>query len=124
MTVLRRLTGEQVERFRHAPERDRQRMRLLVVPVWVPGIAATTFGWLVVVRRGHETDDRLLVHELVHVRQWREIGAWRFLTAYLGEYLAARRRGSGHVDAYAGISFEQEARSVAARTLAERTNPR
>jgi hypothetical protein len=36
---------------------------------------------------------RLLLHELVHVRQWRDAGPVRFLARYLGDYLRGRLRG-------------------------------
>jgi len=116
--VLARLSPDEQDRHRHVPDADRARARVLVVPWWLPGVGATTLGSLIVIRRGREGDRALLAHELVHVRQWRELGAVRFLAAYLGEYLAGRRTGLGHWDAYAGITFEREA-----RTLARRVSP-
>ena len=46
-----------------------------VVPVLTPGIAGMTLGRWILLRRGHEHDRGLIAHELVHVRQWRELGA-------------------------------------------------
>ena len=40
-----------------------------------------------------EDYDRLLDHELVHVRQARELGLARFLWRYTTEYLLSRLRG-------------------------------
>jgi hypothetical protein len=57
----------------------------------------------------------LLAHELVHVRQYRDMGAWRFRWAYLREYLAGRLRRLGHDAAYRNISFERAAREVEER---------
>ncbi len=57
----------------------------------------------------------LLAHELVHVRQYRDVGAWRFRWAYLREYLAGRLRRLGHEAAYRNISFERAAREVEER---------
>ena len=57
----------------------------------------------------------LLAHELVHVRQYRELGAWRFRWAYLREYLAGRLAHLGHEGAYRNISFERAAREVEER---------
>jgi len=108
-----RLSPREQERHRHVPAVDRDRARIVTVPVWLPGISATTLGRIVVVRRDRVSDRRLLAHELVHVRQWRELGAVRFVWAYLGEYAALRRSGLGHHDAYLGISFEVEARALA-----------
>lgn len=63
---------------------------------------------------------RLLVHELVHVDQFQRLGAWPFLRRYLREYLVARARGRTHLEAYAAIEFERQARErVAAVTAAE-----
>jgi len=61
----------------------------------------------------------LLAHELVHVMQYRELGAWRFRLAYLGEYLAGRCRGLGHEAAYLNISFERAARQLEAQVRRE-----
>ncbi len=57
----------------------------------------------------------LLAHELAHVRQYRDIGAWPFRWAYVREYLAGRLRGLGHDAAYRSISFERMAREVEER---------
>jgi hypothetical protein len=57
----------------------------------------------------------LLAHELVHVGQYRDLGAWRFRWAYLREYLAGRLGGLGHDAAYRNISFERAAREVEER---------
>ena len=111
--MLRRLSAREQDRYAHVPALDRARARILVVPAWLPGIDATTLGRLVVVKRGREEDRVLVAHELVHVRQWRELGVLGFLRAYLGEYVAGRRTGLGHRDAYARISFEREARALA-----------
>jgi hypothetical protein len=66
----------------------------------------------------------LLAHELVHVRQYRQLGPWRFRWAYLREYLAGRVRRLGHLDAYRNISFERAARELEARVRREHGNPR
>lgn len=55
----------------------------------------------------------LVGHELVHVRQWRQLGVRRFLGRYVAEYVRGRRRGLSHDAAYLAISLEEEARSIA-----------
>ena len=82
--------------------------------VWIggpvlPGADATTLGRLVLVRRRVADDQCLLRHELVHVRQWRELGWIGFLARYLGSYLRWRLRGYGHWAAYRRIPLEVEA---------------
>lgn len=60
-------------------------------------------------RRRAIGDDRLLAHELVHVPQWRQLGAAGFLLRYVGAYLRWRLRGYGHWGAYRRIPLEVEA---------------
>lgn len=80
-----------------------------------PGSDAITVGRVVSVRRAHAGDPILLRHEEEHVRQWRELGAVRFLRIYLGSYLVARWRGFGHQAAYRLIPLEVEAEAAADR---------
>ena len=61
----------------------------------------------------------LLAHELVHVEQYRQLGAWRFRWAYLREYLSGRLRNLGHEAAYRDISFEHAAREVEDRVRSD-----
>ena len=74
-----------------------------------PGAAAITIGPVVSVRRRAAGDERLLRHELVHVRQWRELGFAGFLARYLGAYFRLRARGYPHWAAYRRIPLEAEA---------------
>jgi hypothetical protein len=111
--LVGRLGPVEITRFDVVPEIDRARARVVVVPRLTPGVAAMTVGRLVLVRRGHERDRALLAHELVHVRQWRELGVATFLWHYLRAYATSRARGTRHWDAYAAIPLEAEARALA-----------
>lgn len=87
---------------------------------WRPGIRAITIGrWVFVdpslMREDSERLARLVVHELVHVRQFARAGWVPFMTRYLREYWLARRRGDDRGDAYDGITSEVEAREVVDR---------
>jgi hypothetical protein len=108
---VHRLAPEAKAAFTHVPELDRERARIVVVPVLTPGVHAMTLGRWILLRRGHEHDAGLVAHELVHVEQWRERRAVPFLVRYLGEYVRLRIRGLGHWAAYSAISFEAEARA-------------
>ena len=86
--------------------------------LWHGPVAAMTVASTIYLRPGLEGTDpdvlaRLLVHELVHVRQWRELGRIRFVARYVGDYLRHRLRGLSHPDAYASIRYEVEARRIA-----------
>ncbi len=109
--VGRRLTAEAQVRYAHVRRIDAARARIVVVPLLTPGVTGMTLGRWVLIRRGHETDVGLVAHELVHVEQWREHGAPRFLRRYLGAYLRGRRAGLAHLAAYRAIPLEQEARA-------------
>jgi hypothetical protein len=113
--VPRPLDADEYAQFTHVPARDLERARLVTVPVLTPGVAGMTLGRWILVRCGHEHDRGLIAHELVHVRQWRELGATRFLVRYLRAYARGRWRGLGHQGAYEAIPLEAEARAIAGR---------
>jgi Domain of unknown function (DUF4157) len=111
--VPRRIDAREREQFTHVPVRDLDRARLVTVPLLTPGVAGMTLDRWILLRPGHEHDQELIAHELVHVRQWRELGTARFLVRYLGAYARGRWRGLGHKAAYEAIPLEAEARAVA-----------
>src|SRR5664279_550945 len=80
--------------------------------LFVPGdTIAITLGRRIYIDGAARTEDydRLLDHELVHVRQARELGLALFLWKYAAEYVLNRLRGLGHDAAYRAISFEVDA---------------
>lgn len=86
--------------------------------VWGRDTGAMTVGNRVFVdpallERGGRELTALLRHELVHARQWQEMGSRRFLASYLRQYLVARITGADHRSAYLAIDAEVEARSLA-----------
>ncbi|MDJ0954192.1 MAG: hypothetical protein QNJ81_10985 [Acidimicrobiia bacterium] len=91
---------------------------------WAKGIAAVSLPIGVFVqpaimdrmRAGAEPErsGRLIVHELMHIEQWRRLGAVRHLVQYVGDYLRGRFRRLGHWEAYRSIRLEVEARDAAA----------
>lgn len=74
-----------------------------------PGMAAITIGSVVSIQRRSVGNERLLRHELVHVAQWRRLGAVGFLLRYVGAYVRARLAGRSHLEAYRGIPLEVDA---------------
>ena len=75
-----------------------------------------TLGRLILVLRDDDRSGRrtLLAHELVHVAQYAQWGTTRFLWRYVREYGINLWRRRNHLQAYAAISFEVEARAAAA----------
>lgn len=114
----------------HFPDLDLAAVRLHArLPRYVPGgFRGYASRYRVYLAGAWQEDDgeflALLAHELVHVRQYRELGPWRFRWAYLREYLAGRFRRLGHLDAYRNISFERAAREVEARVRREHAQRR
>lgn len=114
---------------------DSIRVRLLIYPiepdtirirpaprllqrVWGRDIRAMTLGRTILLDplllgAAHDRAGLLLVHELVHVRQWHELGVLRFLWRYLTAYLRGRFDRLGHRAAYLAIPLEVEARQTA-----------
>jgi hypothetical protein len=88
-----------------------------------PGADAITIGSVISVRRRHAGNPALLCHEDEHVRQWREMGAVRFLRLYLGSYLKSRWHGFGHVAAYRLIPQEIEAEEAARQFTRQHPRP-
>ena len=89
-------------------------------PFWlriflVANVAAITLGRRVYVspriaEASLERFERLLRHELAHVRQVRDLGLMRFLYRYMRDYIRLRRSGLTSHLAYMAIPFEIEAR--------------
>lgn len=91
-------------------------MRLL----WRAGVRGVTLRRLVLADPQLLEGDplrlaRFVIHELVHVRQFAELGYFRFMFRYIGEYLTGRLSGQDHQTAYLAISAEEEARELASR---------
>lgn len=85
-------------------------------PIWLRpfvmrGVVAITIGRRIYVSASvpNVTLERLLRHELVHVRQIAEIGFIAFYVRYGLEYLRNVRAGMKSYDAYRNVSFEREA---------------
>lgn len=89
---------------------------------WRAGIQGVTHGRLIFVAPEMMKGDpdrlgRLVVHELVHVRQYLAAGYVRFLTSYLKEYWMGRIGGMTPRDAYLNVTHEREARELTERTV-------
>lgn len=89
--------------------------------LWRSGVSAITLGRHVFADPGLLRDDprlaRVVLHELVHVRQFTEHGVVPFLWRYVIGYLSGRRAGMSPREAYLAIPAEREAREVIARLL-------
>ena len=89
---------------------ERRDGAVIVLSRWAaPGASATTLGRFIFMRESASGSDRLMRHELVHVRQWRRLGVTGFGVCYLGAYVRWRLRRYPHWAAYRRIPLEIEA---------------
>lgn len=89
---------------------------------WRHGISGITHGRLVfvdpeVMKGDPDRLARLVVHELVHVRQFVAAGYVRFVLSYLKDYWRGRIGGLSPRDAYREVTYEREARELTERTV-------
>ena len=109
--MARRLTPAELAAYDVLPRTLAERVRVQRVPVLAPGASGMTIGrWVFVTSDTDRSGTRkLLAHELVHVRQWHELGAPRFLVRYLASYARQLVRHRSHRRAYRAIGLEVEA---------------
>lgn len=92
-----------------------RRVRVVRVPGLPGGYGGMTLGRVVLLARAVPADGTspLLAHELVHVRQWAELGVVGFAARYLADFVAGLRRHRRWRPAYLDIGLESSARAEA-----------
>lgn len=90
--------------------------------LWRPGIGGVThWKWIFVdprlMRGDRKQLARLVIHELVHVRQFEQLGYLTFLTRYIWDYLIGRWGGKDRRQAYMDIAAEAEARDMVSKII-------
>lgn len=90
--------------------------------LWLKGIQGVTIHKLVFVDREVLLGDpqrlgRLVIHELVHVRQFRDAGYVGFMARYIRDYAAGLLVGKNLREAYLDIAAEREARELTAELV-------
>ena len=103
------------DHLRIAADAARARLRVgypwWLRPLLLRGVAGITLGRRIYVARNvaGKQLERLVRHELTHVRQVASNGIIRFYWRYAVEYVRNRRMGMSRSAAYRNISFEKEA---------------
>ena len=110
----RSLTPAEVDIFDHIPRDVAERARLYRVRRLPPRAHGMTLGRRVMLLQGHESNRKLIAHELVHVAQYADRGHVRFLARYLSDYVRNLVRLRDHRQAYLAITAEVDARDGAA----------
>lgn len=124
--VGRPLNKTEIESYDVLPADLARRVRVVQIPFIPGGYAGITLGRHVLLAREVDADGNssLMAHELVHVRQWQELGLVGFSARYLKSFsinLVGKRRWKS---AYSAIDAEVEARQVATDWLRRRTRDR
>ena len=119
---MRRLTAAELDAYDVLPRALASRVRIQRVPFLAPGSSGMTIGRIVFLRNDESFDGsrKIIAHELVHVRQYYELGMFRFLARYLAGYVRAVVKLRRHRAAYLAIPFEEQAYAEAAEWLARR----
>jgi hypothetical protein len=83
-------------------------------PFLARDVVAITLGRRIYIRQALASAafERLMRHELAHVRQVNRLGLWTFLWRYVSEFVRHWRRLRSVSAAYASISFEVEAHAA------------
>lgn len=113
---MRRLEGPELTSYDVIDADLAKRVRVVPVPVLPRGADGMTIGRWVFLRNDRDQvgDRELMAHELVHVRQFDELGYVRFSLRYLRDYAAGLVRHRRLRQAYLSIPAEVEARAEAA----------
>lgn len=82
----------------------------------------TLWRWVLVdpalMRGSRQKLANVVIHEMVHLRQFAELGYLKFMWRYITEYLGGRLSGLAHREAYLAIDAEMEARETTEQVLA------
>jgi hypothetical protein len=113
--MARTLTDQEKQRFDHVPKAVTDEAKITPISFVPPGFVGITIGNRIMLKKGHEHKEQLLAHELVHVRQFDELGVVGFFSRYLSEYAKGIVKHGKLHEAYRGISLEVEARQEANR---------
>ena len=119
---MRRLTPAELDAYDVLPRALATRVRIQRAPFLAPGSSGMTIGRVVFLRNDgvYDGSRKIIAHELVHVRQFYELGLFRFLSRYLSSYVRAFVRHRRHRAAYRAIPFEVQAYAEAEDWLARR----
>jgi hypothetical protein len=120
----RTLDSAEVRTYDHIADELLDKVTLVKTNLLPPAADGLTLGRFVLLRgdRIERKASTLLAHELVHVRQFAELGPRTFITRYVTEYGRNLWRMRSHRAAYLGISLEEEARREADQWKNRREN--
>ena len=115
MRRIRRLTSAEIDAYDFVPPELAERVVIIAIGSLPGRYVGLTLGRFVFLAAMAPTDGAqpLLAHELVHVRQWTELGVAGFSFRYLRDFVTGLVRHRQWHQAYLHIEAEQEARQLA-----------
>lgn len=121
--IGRPLTPAEIESYDVLPPDLARMVRVIEVPALPGEYVGMTLGRYVLLAKEVPDDgsSTLLAHELVHVRQWAELGMVGFSGRYVVSFMAGFRSKRQWMAAYRSIDAEEEARKEATDWLRRRT---
>jgi len=124
-TRRRSLDPEEVRLYDHVADGLLDKVTLVRTSLLPPAADGMAIGRYVFLRgdRIERRASTLMAHELVHVRQFSELGPRRFITRYVSEYGRNLWKMRNHRAAYLAISLEEEARREADGWRERRAEP-
>lgn len=111
---MRHLNAAEIDSYDVLPQELARRVRIIRVPFLVGPYSGMALGRNVLLRRDIAGDgwSPLIAHELVHVRQWAELGVIGFLYRYLRDFGRGLATTRSWNRAYVNIEAEREAREL------------
>lgn len=112
----RPLAPVELDSYRLIPRALAARARVFEIPALPGSYAGITLGRYIFLATDVPDDGTslLLAHELVHVRQWHELGVVGFSRRYIWSFLRSIPRTRSWNESYRAIPAEEEARAEAA----------
>ena len=112
---VRKLTSQEIASYDVISDELASRVKVIRVPFLLGSYQGMALGRFVFLRRNVPADGEslLLAHELVHVRQWSELGVVGFSVRYVAQFVAGLARTRSWNKAYKQIEIEQEAERTA-----------
>jgi hypothetical protein len=122
--IGRPLNDDELASYRHVPRHLAEQVRVLEIPALPGRYVGMTLRNLILLSADVADDgtSSLLAHELVHVRQWHELGRIRFLYRYVRPFIVSLPRTRSWSRSYRAIPAEEEARIEAQRWARSRQN--
>ncbi len=119
---IRRLTASEVESYDLVPAEVARRVWLIKVADLPGPYVGMSLGRFLLLTLDIPPDGRnvLLAHELIHARQWTELGLIGFGFRYLRDFARGLLRHRSWQPAYLQIEAEREARALSERWFKER----